>query len=79
MSQEKWKLRTFDNIDYSDINAGLLLQEMLKARGIENPDEWMNVSKEHENPPHLLKNIDVASKMLCEAMQKNKKIYIQVD
>ena len=58
MKKLKWKLRTFDDIDYDNINPGLLLMDMLKYRGIEDPEAWLNVSKENEYNPSLLKNIE---------------------
>lgn len=64
MKELKWKLRTFDGIDYNNINPGLLLREMLKYRGIEDPESWLQVSKENENDPSLLKNIDEATNLL---------------
>lgn len=79
MKELKWKLRTFDGIDYDNINVGLLLREMLKYRGIEDPEEWLQVSKEHENSPSLLKNIDIAAELLHTAIVEHKRIFIQVD
>lgn len=79
MKELKWKLRTFDGIDYDNINVGLLLREMLKYRGIEDPEEWLQVSKEHENSPGLLKNIDIAAELLHTAIVEHKRIFIQVD
>lgn len=79
MKELKWKLRTFDGIDYDNINVGLLLREMLKYRGIEDPEEWLQVSKEHENSPSLLKNIDTAAELLHTAIAGHKRIFIQVD
>ena len=79
MKELKWKLRTFDDIDYNNINPGLLLREMLKYRGIEDPESWLQVSKENENDPSLLKNIDEAEGLLNEIIEKNRRIYLQVD
>lgn len=79
MKQLKWKLRTFDGIDYDNINPGLLLLEMLKYRGIEDPEHWLNISQENENSPELLKNIDKAADLIHETISNNGKIYIQVD
>ena len=79
MKELKWKLRTFDDIDYNNINTGLLLREMLKYRGIEDPESWLQVSKENENDPSLLKNIDEAVGLLNEIIEKNGRIYLQVD
>ena len=84
MKELKWKLRTFDGIDYNNINPGLLLREMLKYRGIEDPESWLQVSKENENDPSLLKNIDEATNLLQSVIiglenKPSKKIYIQVD
>ena len=79
MNKLKWKLRTFSDIDYDNINPGLLLREMLKYRGIEEPEEWLQVSQENENDPHLFKNIDEAVDLLNEVMKKNGRIYLQVD
>ena len=79
MKELKWKLRTFDDIDYNNINNGLLLREMLKYRGIEDPESWLQVSKENENDPSLLKNIDEAVGLLNEIIEKNGRIYLQVD
>ena len=79
MKQLKWKLRTFDDIDYNDINPGLLLIDMLKYRGIEDPEQWLQVSQENENDPGLLKNIDKAVDLLHDAISNNKRIYIQQD
>lgn len=79
MKELKWKLRTFDGIDYNDINPGLLLREMLKYRGIEDPESWLQVSKENEYDAKLLKNIDKAAELLHEAIMNNKRIYLQVD
>ena len=79
MKQLKWKLRTFDDIDYNDINPGLLLIDMLKYRGIEDPEQWLQVSQENENDPSLLKNIDKAVDLLHDAISNNKRIYIQQD
>ena len=75
----KWKLRTYNGIDYDNINVGLLLREMLKYRGIEDPEEWLQVSKEHENNLSLLKNIDIAAELLHTAIVEHKRIFIQVD
>ena len=79
MKELKWKLRTFSDIDYNNINLGLLLRDMLKYRGVEDPDEWLNVSKEHENEPKLLKNIDQAAGVVHDAIANNKRIFIQTD
>lgn len=79
MKELKWKLRTFDNVDYNNINPGILLREMLKFRGIEEPEEWLQVSQENENNPSLLKNIDKAAELLHTAIVEHKRIFIQVD
>lgn len=79
MKQLKWKLRTFSDIDYDNINPGLLLREMLKYRGIEEPEEWLQVSQENENDPSLFKNIDKAIELLHDTLVNNKRIYLQVD
>ncbi len=79
MKQLKWKLRTFSDIDYDNINPGLLLREMLKYRGIEEPEEWLQVSQENENDPSLFKNIDKAIELLHDTLVNNKRIFIQVD
>ena len=79
MKELKWKLRTFDDIDYNNIKHGLLIREMLKYRGIEDPESWLQVSKENENDPSLLKNIDEAVGLLNEIIEKNGRIYLQVD
>lgn len=79
MKELKWKLRTFDDIDYDNIDPGMLLRDMLKYRGIEDPEAWLNVSKENEFSPSLLKNIDKAAGLLHEAIINNKRIYLQVD
>ena len=79
MKELKWKLRTFDNVDYNNINPGILLREMLKFRGIEEPEEWLRVSQENENNPGLLKNIDKAAELLHTAIVEHKRIFIQVD
>lgn len=79
MKELKWKLRTFDDIDYNNINPGMLLRDMLKYRGIEDPDAWLNVSKENEYNPKLLKNIDKAVELLRDAMINNKRIFIEQD
>lgn len=79
MKQLKWKLRTFSDIDYDNINPGLLLREMLKYRGIEEPEAWLQVSQENENDPSLFKNIDKAIELLHDTLVNNKRIYLQVD
>ena len=79
MKQEKWKLRTFSNIDYNDIDSSQLLNEMLKSRGIEDPEAWKNVSKEDENEASLLKNIEQGAKILFDTINNNKKVYLQID
>ena len=79
MKQLKWKLRTFSDIDYDNINPGLLLREMLKYRGIEEPEAWLQVSQENENDPSLFKNIDKAIELLHDTLVNNKRIFIQVD
>lgn len=79
MKQLKWKLRTFSDIDYDNINPGLLLREMLKYRGIEEPEAWLQVSQENENDPSLFKNIDKAIELLHTAIIEHKRIFIQVD
>lgn len=79
MKELKWKLRTFDGIDYNNINPGLLLREMLKYRGIEDPESWLQVSKENEYDAKLLKNIDKASNVIEQAVSNNRRIYIQAD
>ena len=79
MKKLKWKLRTYDDIDYDDINVGILLRDMLKYRGIENPEEWLTVSQEDENYPSLLKNIEKAARLLDDAVANEWRIYLQVD
>lgn len=79
MKQLKWKLRTFNDIDYNNINVGLLLREMLKFRGIEEPESWLQVSKENEYDASLLKNIDKAVELIHTAIANEQRIYIQVD
>ena len=84
MKELKWKLRTFDNVDYNNINPGILLREMLKFRGIEEPEEWLRVSQENENNPSLLKNIDKAANLLQDILiglenEPRKKIYFSFD
>lgn len=79
MKELKWKLRTFDGIDYDNINPGILLREMLKYRGIEDPEAWLQVSKENENSPALLKNIEEVAEVLHSVIEMNGRVYIQVD
>lgn len=79
MKKLKWKLRTYDDIDYDDINVGMLLRDMLKYRGIKNPEEWLTVSQEDENNPSLLKNIEKAARLLDDAVANKWRIYLQVD
>lgn len=79
MKKLKWKLRTFDDIDYDNIDPGLLLMDMLKYRGIEEPEAWLSVSKENEHSPSLLKNIDEAEALLKNAIMGNKRIFIEQD
>lgn len=79
MKKLKWKLRTYDDIDYDDINVGMLLRDMLKYRGIKNPEEWLTVSQEDENDPPLLKNIEKAARLLDDAVANKWRIYLQVD
>lgn len=79
MRELKWKLRTFDDIDYDNIDPAALLRDMLKYRGIKDPDAWLNVSKKDENDPVLLKNIDKAVSILKNIMDKEGRIFIEAD
>ena len=79
MKKIKWKLKKYDDIDYTDINPGLLLRDMLIDRGIENPEAWLNVSKENENSTSLLSKIDEAVALINEALANEWRIYLQVD
>ena len=79
MNKLKWKLQTFDDIDYNNINPHLLLCDMLKFRGIKNPEAWLEVTEENENEPSLLKNVDEATDLMRKAMAYGKRIYVQVD
>jgi single-stranded-DNA-specific exonuclease len=79
MKELKWKLRTFNDIDYDNIDISLLLRDMLKFRGIENPEEWLQVTKEDENNPSLLKNIDKAAELIHSSISSSDTIYLQVD
>lgn len=79
MKKLKWKLRKYDDIDYDNINPGLLLRDMLIYRGIEDPESWLNVSKENEYEPSLFKNIDKAVDLIRDALANEWRIYLQVD
>ena len=75
----KWKLRTYDDIDYDNIDIDSLLKKMLIYRGIQKPEIWLNVSKENENNPSLFSNIDKAVALIHEALANKWRIYLQVD
>lgn len=79
MRRIKWKLKKYDDIDYTDINPGLLLRDMLIDRGIEDPEAWLNVSKENENSASLFSNIDKAVALIHKALANEWRIYLQVD
>lgn len=55
------------------------IQDILRARGVENIEAYVNPSKEWENDAHKLEHIDEAAQKLIKHLQKDSKIVIVVD
>lgn len=61
------------------VNSGNYIKDILKARGINNIDEYLNPSKEDLFPADKLKNIDKGVDLLLTHLKNNSKIYVVVD
>lgn len=66
---------------YQPLNPETCLEEILTLRGVREEDiaAFMHPSKEDENDPHLLENIDEAAEMYLRHLRKNSKICYIVD
>jgi single-stranded-DNA-specific exonuclease len=67
------------NKGYSIDRDGELLNILLKSRGVDNPQEFLNVNKSHVHSGMLLKNMDRGLKMLNWHIENNSKIHIKLD
>lgn len=67
------------NKGYSINRDGELLNVLLKSRGVDNPQEFLNVNKSHVHSGMLLKNMDRGLKMLNWHIENNNKIHIKLD
>ena len=56
-----------------------IIEEIAKIREIENVQEFLNPSKGNLFHPSLMKNIDVASKRIIQALQNNERICLSYD
>ena len=76
----QYKLKTSKEIDQGSVNIQEYLFSILKERGIDEPEKWLNASKADEHDPSLLPNVDMASELLHEELSKAEPmIYLQVD
>lgn len=55
------------------------LEEILKQRGVQDIDQFMNPGSHCELDPYGLENIDLAANMLLEHLRKDSKILIVID
>jgi len=62
----KYKLNT---LNYNEEDASLLLNQLLKDRGIKNPAEWLFPKKEMENSPLMMKNMGKALDILDQTLK----------
>jgi single-stranded-DNA-specific exonuclease len=67
------------NKGYSINRDGELLNVLLKSRGVENPEEFLNVNESHIHDGMLLKNMDRGLNMLNWHIENNSKIHIILD
>lgn len=56
-----------------------LIDVVLKNRGIEDPDSFLNPDESYIRPPQSLARIDEAGKILKQALENGKKIFLNVD
>ena len=56
--------------NYNDESPELVLNDLLKDRGIENPGEWLYPSKEDENSPFLMNDMRKAIDILHNTIKK---------
>lgn len=66
---------------YQPLNPETCLEEILTLRCVREEDiaAFMHPSKEDENDPHLLENIDEAADLYLRHLRKNSKICYTVD
>lgn len=62
-----------------DIDKTNILEDLLKKKGIENPDLYINIENFQEHDPYLLKNIEAGCRLLIDHLKKGSKIYLQPD
>lgn len=72
---EKYELINKNN-DYKSNN---LLNDILKFKGVENPDKYLNLSRDDTYSYKNLDNIDKAVECLIRHIEEGNAIYIQVD
>lgn len=56
------------NKNYNNENCDLILYELLKDRGIENPEMWLNPNSSYEHSPSTLDNLSKAVSLLKKAI-----------
>ncbi len=61
-------------VDKSDV-----INDLLRKKGIEDPQAYLNITKKYENNFFLLKNIEKGCLLLLEHLKKGSKIYLQPD
>jgi len=74
---EKLKYKVLRDYEFSTEDD--FLDTILKAAGVENVKEFLNVRKGHTHDPFLLKNIKEGIELLHNSIGKGKKVYLQVD
>jgi single-stranded-DNA-specific exonuclease len=67
------------NKGYSINRDGELLNVLLQSRGVNNPQEFLNVNKSHVHNGMLLRNMDRGLNMLNWHIENNSKIHIKLD
>jgi single-stranded-DNA-specific exonuclease len=71
MAHAVWKLDGTTIVDKRD-----LVYDLLDARGIDNPDEFLRITKRKFHNPYKMKNMKLAVVRIIEAIQKGHKIGI---
>lgn len=62
-----------------EVDKRNILQDLLMKKGILNPDKYINITKESENDPILLDNIEKGCQLLIDHLNNGNKIYLQPD
>lgn len=62
-----------------NINKNDLINDLLIQKGIDNPEKYINITKEYENDPLQLSNIEKGCNLLIDHLNKGHKIYLQPD